>query len=45
MEKIASNTHSSLLGQFVSYEENKVLWIQPLATSTNYIIFRLKNQR
>ncbi len=28
LEMLARNKHSSLLGQFVSYEENKVLWIR-----------------
>jgi hypothetical protein len=28
-EKNFKEKHSTLLGPFVSYEENKVLWIQP----------------
>jgi hypothetical protein len=30
MESLTWVKHSSLLGKFVSYEENKVLWIRPL---------------
>ncbi len=29
LSRFAYNKHSSLLDQFVSYEENEVLWIQP----------------
>ncbi len=28
LEKLAKGKHSSLLGPFVCYKENKVLWIQ-----------------
>jgi hypothetical protein len=40
MERIANDKHSSLLGLFVSYEENEALWIRPLgAYSQNFILF------
>jgi len=29
LERFAAGKHSSLLDQFVSYEENEVLWIRP----------------
>ncbi len=31
LERLAMDKQSNLLGKFVSYEENKVLWIQPQA--------------
>ncbi len=31
--------HSSLLGQFVSYEENEVLWIRPQGPYSQRFIF------
>ncbi len=31
-EWLVSDKHSSLLGPFLTYEENEVLWIQPLVT-------------
>ncbi len=30
LKRLASNKYSNLLGVFVSYDENKVLWIHPL---------------
>jgi hypothetical protein len=39
-EKIASDKHSSILGSLISYEENKVLILQPLGSySQNFIFF------
>ncbi len=32
LEKLARNKHSSLLGSFINYEENEVLWITVSAT-------------
>ncbi len=29
-EMFASDKHSSLFGPFVNYEENELLWLQPL---------------
>ena len=31
LERLTSDKHSNLLGQFLSYEENEVLWIRTLA--------------
>jgi len=30
LETLTSDKHSNLLGQFLSYEENEVLWIRTL---------------
>ncbi len=35
LENLPKNKHSSLLGPFVSYEENKVLWKRPLIIREN----------
>ncbi len=36
---LSSDEHSSLLGAFVNYEENEVLWLQPLGPYSQYSIF------
>ncbi len=30
LERLANDKHSSLLGQFIGYEENQVLYLKPL---------------
>ena len=34
LEMLTSDKHSNLLGQFLSYEENEVLWIRTLGLYT-----------
>jgi hypothetical protein len=41
LDGLASDKHSSLLGPFVSCQENGVLWIRPL-TNTSGTIFSSK---
>ncbi len=36
--------HSSLMGEFISYEEYKVLWIRPLILSCQYIFYYTSTQ-
>ncbi len=38
-ESPAKNKYSSLLGQFVTYKENKLLWIQPQGQYSQHFIF------
>jgi hypothetical protein len=39
LERLGGYKHSSLLDLFVSYEENEVLWIQPLGPYSQHFIF------
>ncbi len=39
LERLTRDNHSSLLGSFLSYEENEVLWIQTLGTYSKHLIF------
>ncbi len=40
LERLTSDKHSNLLGQFLGYEENEVLWIWfQVSYSEQYIIF------
>jgi hypothetical protein len=32
LERVTSAKHSNVLGQFIGYEENEVLWIRTLVT-------------
>ncbi len=38
-ERLATDKHSSFLGPFVSYEENKLLWINSLRSYSQQFIF------
>jgi hypothetical protein len=39
LEKLASDKCFSILGSFISYEENKVLWILPLGPYSQHFVF------
>jgi hypothetical protein len=41
LERLSNDEHSSLLVAFISYEENDVLWIQPLGLYSRHFIFFL----
>ncbi len=40
LERLDKDKHSSLLGPFLSYEENEVLWIQTLVPTLYLMIFQ-----
>jgi hypothetical protein len=38
IERLAKDNHDSLMGPFVSYKENELLWIWPLGSHSQHFI-------
>ncbi len=41
LERFTSAKHSNLFGQFISYEENEVLWIRTMEPTKEWLLAKL----